>query len=201
MKETNGDLVGVCIPYKIDTKYYTANVDFWLDEIDRSTEKDTIKAYCEKDSEISKVIDAFVFIFNKSDPATFDTVKNWTSFLEQAEPGIKICLGTKCGKDLTMEKDAEINDFCLSNMFDYVDMDETTDTPIDKVGMDLALDIIQTNFWDGMVKKNVSGVAEDEDLLREIQELKLHNDKDILRLGDDDNDDEFEDFGKATKMS
>jgi hypothetical protein len=195
LKDTNGDLVGVCIPYEIDTKYYTAKVDFWLDEIDRATEEETIKAYCEKETEISKVIDAFVFIFDKSDPTTFDTVKNWTPFLEQAEPGIKICLGTKSEEPLTMGKDAEVNDWCLSNGFDYVDMDETTETPMDKVGMDLALDIIQTNFWDGMVKKNVSGVAQDEDLLREIQELKLQHDKDILKLSDDGDKVKYEDFG------
>lgn len=66
LKETNGDLVGVCIPYDIDTKYYTAKVDFWLDEIDSTSEKETIKAYCENNEEISKVIDAFVFLFDKN---------------------------------------------------------------------------------------------------------------------------------------
>lgn len=85
-----------------------------------------------------------------------------------------------------MEVDADINDWCLSHGFDYVDMDEVTDTPMDKVGMELALEILQTNFWDGMVKKNTSGIAEDEDLLREIQELKLQQDKDTLKFSDDD---------------
>jgi hypothetical protein len=189
LKETHGDLVGVSIPFEIDTKYYKAKVDFWLDEIEKTMEKETIKAYCEKESQVSKVIDAFVFIFNKSEPSSFDTIKNWTLFLEQAEPGIKLCIGASSKVPLTMEQDAEINDWCLANAFDYVDMDETTETPMDKVGMELAVEIIQTNFWDGMVKKNVSGIAEDEDLLREIQELKLEQNKDILKL--DDNDDLF----------
>ena len=182
LKDTQGDLVGVCIPYTMDTKYYTAKVDFWLDEIDSETEKETIKAYCEKESEVSKVIDAFVYIFDKAKPMTFDTLKNWVPFLEQAEPNIKLCIGTSAKEPLTMEKDAEINDWCLANGFDYVDMDETTDTPMDRVGMDLALEILQTNFWDGMVKKN-GGVAEEEDLMRELQELKLQQNRDVL---DDD---------------
>lgn len=186
LKETQGDLVGVCIPFEIDTKYYTAKVDFWLDEIDKMTEKETIKAYCEEESQVSKVIDAFIFIFDKSDPSSFDTIKNWSSFLDQTEPGIRLCIGTSSKVPLSMEQDAEINDWCLGNMFDYVDMDETTETPMDKVGMQLAVEIIQTNFWDGMVKKNTSGIAEDEDLLREIQELKLEQNKDILRLDTDD---------------
>lgn len=186
LKETKGDLVGVCIPYEFDTKYYTAKVDFWIDEIDRASEQETIKAYCEKESDVSKVIDAFVFIFDKADPSTFDTVKNWLPFLEQSEPGIKLCVGRSAKEPLTMEQDAEINDWCLSNGFDYVDMDETTETPMDKVGMDLSLEILQTNFWDGMVKKNTSGAAEDEELLREIQELKLQQQKDILELDGDE---------------
>ena len=57
--------MGVCIPYEIDTKYYTAKVDFWMDEIDAVSEKETIKAYCEKEGDISRVIDAFVFLFDK----------------------------------------------------------------------------------------------------------------------------------------
>ncbi|GAN04855.1 conserved hypothetical protein [Mucor ambiguus] len=190
LKDTNGDLVGVCIPYEIDTKYYTAKVDFWLDEIDKVTEKETIKAYCEKDTEISKVIDAFVFIFDKNEPSSFNTVKEWLSFLDQTEPGIRLCIGTSSEQPFDMQVDAEINDWCLLNSFDYVDMDEKSDIPMDKVGIDLALEIIQTNFWDGMVKKNVSGVAEDEALLSDLQELKLAHDRDILRLGDGDDDEE-----------
>ncbi|CEP10104.1 hypothetical protein [Parasitella parasitica] len=189
LKDTNGELVGVCIPYEIDTKYYTAKVDFWLDEIDRATEKETIKAYCEKDTEISKVIDAFVFIFDKNEPSSFDTAKEWLPFLDQAGPGIRLCIGTSSKEPLTMEVDAEINDWCLSNSFDYVDMDEKTDIPMDKVRMELALEIIQTNFWDGMVKKKVSGTIEEEDLLNEIRELKLAHDKDILSLSEDDEED------------
>lgn len=101
-----------------------------------------------------------------------------------------------------MEVDAEINDWCLSNSLDYVDMDEKTDVPMDKVGMELALEIMQTNFWDGMTKKNVSGIAEDEDLLNEIRELKLAQDKDILKLGDDgdDDDDDMPSQSEINKM-
>jgi hypothetical protein len=113
-------------------------------------------------------------------------LKEWVTFLDQAEPAIRICVGTSSKEPLSMEVDADINDWCLSHGFDYVDMDETTDTPMDKVGMALALEILQTNFWDGMLKKSASGIAEDEDLLREIQELKLQQDKDILKLSDND---------------
>lgn len=195
LKETKGEIVGLCIPYEFDTKYYTAKVDFWLDEIDASNSKETITAYCEQDSQVSQVIDGFVFIFDKSKPSTFDMIHQWVPFLEQSEPGIKLCVGNSSKEPLSMEKDAEINDWCLSHGFDYVDMDETTETPMDKVGMDLTLEILQTNFWDGMVKKKTStGMNEEEDLIREIQALQLEHHRDILKL---DGDEEDEEFGKC----
>ncbi|KAI8098164.1 uncharacterized protein B0P05DRAFT_520752 [Gilbertella persicaria] len=195
LKETKGDLVGICIPYQIDTKYYTAKVDFWIDEIDTASEQETIKAYCEKETEISKVIDAFVFMFDKNEPSSFDTLKAWAPFLEQANPSIRMCIGTTSTTPLSNEKDAEINDWCISNQFDYVDMDETAETPLDKVGNDLALDIIQTNLWDGMKKKHMEGAEEEEELLKEIQELSLQRNKDIL-----DEDDDFSDMPSQNEI-
>ncbi|KAI8390166.1 hypothetical protein BD560DRAFT_380119 [Blakeslea trispora] len=200
LKETEGDYVGVCIPYEINTKYYTAKVDFWIDEIDVTLEKETIKAYCEKEGDISQVIDAFVFLFDKDKPESFDTLLLWKPFLEQSNPSICLCIGTSAEKTLNMEKDAEINDWCLSNGFDYVDMDETTDTPMDKVGTELALDILQTNLWDGMQKKkrNVSEHEEEEALLRDIQALKLHHD---LLANSDDEDDDYTDMPSLDEIS
>lgn len=101
-----------------------------------------------------------------------------------------MCVGTHSDTLPSMEFDSEVNDWCISNGFDYVDMDETTDTPMDKVGAELALDIIQTNFWDGMIKKKVNGQTEEEDLIREIQELSLQQQKDLLRTAADKDDDD-----------
>ncbi|KAG2235558.1 hypothetical protein INT48_003121 [Thamnidium elegans] len=190
LKETDGDIAGVCIPYEMKTKYYTAKVDFWLDEIETTAVKETVAAYCKEETEISKVVDAFVFIFDKSKLDTFDTIKDWVPFLDQSCPNIKLCIGTRTKEPLTAEEDAEIGDWCLNNGIDYVDMDETTETPMDKVGMELALEILQTHFWDGMVKFN-NGIARDEDLLREIQALELEKHKDILKL-DGESDDDFD---------
>lgn len=173
------------------TKYYTAKLDFWLDEIEATSVKETVTAYCKEETEIGKVVDAFVFLFDKSKLDTFDTMKDWIPFLDQSCPNIKICIGTSTKKPLTAEEDATINDWCLNNGIDYVDMDETTETPMDKVGMELALEILQTHFWDGMVKLN-NGIARDEDLLREMQELGLERHRDILKLEDESDDD----FGK-----
>ncbi|KAI7897574.1 uncharacterized protein BX663DRAFT_527867 [Cokeromyces recurvatus] len=167
LKETKGDVVGVCIPYAIKTKYYSANVDFWLDEIDPSP--DTVKAYCEKDSDVSKVVDAFIYLFDKNKPNTFDAVKRWKPFIEQAEPNVRIVLGTTSKKPLTEEMEHTIYDWCASNNFMYVDMDETSEMPMDKVGMDLILATLENNMWDGMIKEKENNKKD---------ELKIMNDLD-----------------------
>ncbi|KAG1151493.1 hypothetical protein G6F37_001071 [Rhizopus arrhizus] len=167
LKETKGDVTGVCIPYKLDTKYYTANVDIWLDEIEK---QETMMAYSENE-EVAKSIDAFVFIYHEDG---LKSINWWLPFLEVSEPGIRICIGY----DQATE---EMNDWCLSNGFDYVDMnEEKTGTPMDKVGIELALDILQTNMWDGMIRKSNNNITEEEeelDLIREIQELQLHKEE------------------------
>ena len=46
-----------------------------------------------------------------------------------------------------------IEDWCLDHQFEYVDLDENTVEPLDKAGWDLAVDVLQTNLWDGMSQK------------------------------------------------
>ncbi|RCH92048.1 hypothetical protein CU098_010264, partial [Rhizopus stolonifer] len=166
LKETNGDVVGVKIPYKMDTKYYSAKVDFWLDEIEQ--EQETIPKYIEN-KQVSQVIDAFVFVFDKAEH--FESIKLWLPFLDKTEPNIRMCINQ------SHQNTEDMNDWCLSNGFDYVDMNEKTETPMDKVGIALALEILQTNLWDGMIRKDKGGMTEREEeleLIREIQELQLH---------------------------
>jgi hypothetical protein len=61
LEETKGDITGISIPYKVDTKYYTANVDLWVDEVDQ---QETAKAYSQKE-EVTKAVDCFVFVMKE----------------------------------------------------------------------------------------------------------------------------------------
>lgn len=61
MEETKGDITGISIPYKIDTKYYTANVTLWIDEVDQ---QETAKVYSQKE-EVTKAVDCFVFVMKE----------------------------------------------------------------------------------------------------------------------------------------
>ncbi|CAO3611156.1 unnamed protein product [Mucor hiemalis] len=54
LKETKGDLVGICIPYEFDTKYYTAKVDFWIDEIDKACENGPLKPTARRNPMLAK---------------------------------------------------------------------------------------------------------------------------------------------------
>ncbi|KAI8885778.1 hypothetical protein K501DRAFT_214925 [Backusella circina FSU 941] len=187
LKETENTVEGVRIPYELDTKYYKAKVDFWLDEL-TDPKPEEIQAYTQAE-EVTQVIDAFVFCFEKSNPETFRVLEKWTPFLELVEPSIKLCIANS-GKGGAQADDAE--EWCLSRGFDYVDMDEATDIPMDKVGYELALEILQTHFWDGMVKKKSDGTLEEEDeeddIVKDLQELKLQQYKDLLELEDEEED-------------
>lgn len=50
-----------CIPWVIDNKYYTADVQFWIDS---ATPDHTDAATKETWDEIGHVIDAFIFVFD-----------------------------------------------------------------------------------------------------------------------------------------
>ena len=63
LKKSDGKHSGISIPWVIDTKYYTASVDFWLDQVDGDAE--VIKGYTNEENGIGQVVDAFVYVFRK----------------------------------------------------------------------------------------------------------------------------------------
>ncbi|KAG0171630.1 hypothetical protein DFQ29_008729 [Apophysomyces sp. BC1021] len=196
LEASGGKHSGLRIPWQIDTKYYTAQVDFWLDEVDGKEQPDVIKAYAETDNGIGQVVDAFVYVFSKDKPSTFDGIREWLPFLENCDPSIRLCIGTGANK----KAEDAVEDWCIDNQIEYIDLDETTDMPLDKAGVSLAVDVLQTNMWDGLTQKTkVSGhsnsVDEDEQLLKELKDLSLQVDDqetNILQFSDDDGDGEID---------
>jgi len=51
-----------CVPWKIDNKYYKANVQFWIDSAKPEDSNEETKKHWK---EIGNVIDAFIFVFDK----------------------------------------------------------------------------------------------------------------------------------------
>lgn len=81
----------------------------------------------------------------------------WSAFVEKCDPNVKIVIGTE-GDLSETDKDA-IEDWCLENMFVYVDAEEKVqkvddDEFEDKVGIPLLLETLQANMWDGLVTKS-----------------------------------------------
>lgn len=102
---------------------------------------------------------------------SFQGVKKWIPFLDQYEPSIRLCAALPFKQDNKEHDFEDIEEWCLDHQFEYVDMDEKTVEPLDKAGWDLAVDILQTNLWDGMKEhKSTQGKddeqAADEELLR-----------------------------------
>ncbi|KAI9262399.1 hypothetical protein BDA99DRAFT_482509 [Phascolomyces articulosus] len=209
LKKSEGKQSGITIPWVIDTKYYTASVDFWLDQVDGDPK--VIEGYTNQDNAIGQVVDAFVYVFRKDKLSSFDGIKKWIPFLESCEPSIQMCVGHGEPKEDEDSDLGSIEDWCLDHQFEYVDLDEKTVEPLDKAGWDLAVDVLQTNLWDGMSQKESDGssknkeqetIYDDDDFYKELQMLSLQREKDDSskkgqdKKGDnsfDDNDD-FDDL-------
>ncbi|KAG2181252.1 hypothetical protein INT43_008835 [Umbelopsis isabellina] len=143
------------IPWDIDTKYYTASVDFWLDHIE-SDAAEAVKAFTDDEAGISEVVDAVILVFRKDEPESFNDIKIWSSFVEKCDLSIRVVLGT-CG-DLPADYVDTVDEWCSENLFVYVDADEKMDNseenPMDKTGIPLLLETLEANMWDGLILKS-----------------------------------------------
>ncbi|KAF7721041.1 hypothetical protein EC973_005524 [Apophysomyces ossiformis] len=168
------------IPWLIDTKYYTAEVEFLIEDVHIDKHREMAQTYKNPNDEIGQTVDAFIYMCSKDDLGTFQGIRDWLTFLEDCDPGIRVCVA-----DGTAEEEVEaIESWCIDNQFEYIDMTRTTDIAFDKAGADLALEVLQTNMWDGMTRKdNVSAAKnlkteEQEQLYKEMADLKLNSKQD-----------------------
>ncbi|RIB15029.1 hypothetical protein C2G38_2039709 [Gigaspora rosea] len=154
------DHSGKIVPWKIETKYYTAQVEFWIDETVQKDLVDTevIKGYENEESGIGNVVDAVLFVFRKDQPSTFDDIHAYLPFIRTYEPSIILAIGT--GKNeandaknkLHTSEDA-FESWCLENGFEYVDAEEEREENDERVGLNRVLEALQSNMWEGMVRK------------------------------------------------
>ncbi|CAG8490883.1 7768_t:CDS:2 [Acaulospora colombiana] len=189
---------GIRVPWKIMTKYYTANVEFWVDETVHKGQLDSevINGYEGEENGIGNVVDAILFVFRKDEPSTFDDIQAYLTFIQKYKPSITLAVGT--GKDiqrdtaeLANEDDDPFEDWCLDNGFEYVDLDAKgrDDEFAERVGIERILEALQSHMWEEMTR--VSETSKDGDAHQEsTPEFKDHNSAPF-----DDNDAEF--FGDA----
>ncbi|KAI7869746.1 hypothetical protein BDF14DRAFT_1780414 [Spinellus fusiger] len=181
LEELEGSHAGLRIPWTIDTKYYTANVDFWIDTVIADSVEKDIQAYTNEGHGVTKAIDAFVYVFRKDKPETFQSLALWLSFLEVCEPSIRLCIGA--GDTTEKEKGTasiDYEEWCLDNEFEYIDREEVTEDPLDKAGVELAVEVLKTNMWDGSTHKETvlqAPQSMDHGLLQELHHLSLEQEK------------------------
>ncbi|RUP44055.1 hypothetical protein BC936DRAFT_150010 [Jimgerdemannia flammicorona] len=182
---------GLKIPWRIDTKYYAADVQFWVDETASPGEEaveEAMRQYEDKANGVGDVVDAIVFVFRRDRHDTFTDLERWTPFVRRYEPAIALCVGVEAGlvggeanvEAGTAKEREEYEDWCLENGFEYIDLDareedddntgsdhaeatRTTDPP----GLARVLEALQSNMWDGMTRKPAA--SDGADRLRHIQ--------------------------------
>ncbi|KAF9192659.1 hypothetical protein BGZ49_003398, partial [Haplosporangium sp. Z 27] len=161
------DHSGVTIPWNIDTKYYSVQVDFWIDETEAQgkAELERMIESGELD-EMGAVVEAVVFCFSKNQPSTFHDIKPWLNFVERHEPSITLCVATSAPKtetqdmvqDLSMDNEVvtDYDDWCLGNGFEFIDLDDQpSDISQDEhVGLDRIMEALAAHMWDGLKRKS-----------------------------------------------
>ncbi|CAG8495235.1 5089_t:CDS:2 [Acaulospora morrowiae] len=163
----NANHAGMKIPWKIITKYYTANVEFWVDETVHKSQLDSevIDGYENEENGIGKVVDAILFIFKKNEPSTFDDIQAYLPFIQKYEPSITLAVGT--GRNIQHDTiDAEndpFEDWCIENGFEYVDLDmkKRDDEIAERVGIERILEALQSHMWEDMTRLSKTNKTSD----------------------------------------
>ncbi|KAJ1966022.1 hypothetical protein IWQ62_002527, partial [Dispira parvispora] len=83
------------------TKYYTANVEFWIDKVPlpgQSTADSKSPTLSASDivgefGQVADVIDALVYVFDVTRPDTFEGIHAWATFVETHDIAIALCVG------------------------------------------------------------------------------------------------------------
>ncbi|GJJ68035.1 alpha- and gamma-adaptin-binding protein p34 [Entomortierella parvispora] len=165
------DHSGVTIPWTIDTKYYSVQVDFWIDETESQGTAELERMIEAGDlDEMGTVVEAVIFCFSKNQPSTFHDIKPWLAFVERHEPSITLCVATDApmhelsgannATEMASSADNEYiedyDDWCLGNGFEYIDLQEQPEDMAqdEHVGLDRILEALAAHMWDGLKRKS-----------------------------------------------
>ncbi|CAG8454202.1 4417_t:CDS:2 [Ambispora leptoticha] len=176
---------GLTLPWHISTRYYTADVQFWIDETvdEELVDPKVIRTYESEESGVGDVVDAVVFVFRKDEPSTFNDIRSFLPFIARYEPAITLAVGKSSNKTVAtkasdMVADNQYMDWCLENGFEYVDFDA-------RIGIDRILEALQSHMWDGMTRlSNVMSGSRSK--------LSFN---DVADSGNDDIDNEYSSIG------
>ncbi|RUS17777.1 hypothetical protein BC937DRAFT_89504 [Endogone sp. FLAS-F59071] len=167
---------GLFVPWRIDTKSYSADVQFWINEIeDGDVGLKALRQYKGETNNVISMPNSIVFVFRKDQPETFKDLQGWVAFVRKHELATALCVGVSSnlrlmvdGIEARREKERAIaqaqgkeqgyEDWCLQNGFEYIDIDERQAGDEDsaqskQVGLARVLEALRPNTWNCMTAK------------------------------------------------
>ncbi|KAI9199760.1 uncharacterized protein BJ171DRAFT_517680 [Polychytrium aggregatum] len=142
------------VPWRLETKYYVADLQIWVDQIDSKQTLEEVQQFCEA---VGSAIDAIIYVFDKTDEAELglSIIENWAHFVHEYEPNIALCVAFSSRRTCDLDApSSETEDWCIANGFEYIDMDLSPAEPdefgyVEKVGLDRIVEALESNLWDG----------------------------------------------------
>ncbi|KAJ2127325.1 hypothetical protein IW139_002595 [Coemansia sp. RSA 353] len=158
------------IAWNIDTRYYTAQTEFWVDSTEplSTAHTELVQNWLTSPStrpsipidtsthelhdSLSTLVDAIVFVFDPHDSTSFTDILPWAQFAIDHEPSILLCVAvsdTKVG-GMDGQKD-EWFDWCVQMGWEWVDLTDVD--PESEYSVERVRDALVANEWATMVPK------------------------------------------------
>ncbi|CAG8489263.1 9367_t:CDS:2 [Paraglomus occultum] len=156
---------GLKVPWNITTRYYVADVLFWIEETD-DVNQQILDEYMDEENGIGRVVDAIIFVFQKDKvvliwmPTSFDDIKMFLPFFQKYEPSILLAVGS--GTSVLDPEDNVYNSWCLSNGFEYIDLEVSPSVSDESAGLMRILEALQSHVWDGFQRIQQNEIRDNE---------------------------------------
>jgi len=130
--------------FTLDTKYYTAPVEFCLttEQFVQSKNDPTLAELVVPPD----LIDGFVVFCDSQVEGSWRQVLEWTEFLQTHRPSVALCV-------VSSLPSAEQVDWCINNQVELVELVPENPVEGEKVGMFRVLEALQNNMWENAVQK------------------------------------------------
>ncbi|KAJ2711427.1 hypothetical protein H4R19_003252 [Coemansia spiralis] len=171
------------VEWHIDTRYYQAPVEFWIDNTEQLPAEqaqimerwlDTPNQHAEADNStpvadigeemrelqahLSEMVDAVVFVFDLARPETFGDILPWAQFAQQYQPAVLLCVA--CGERGCCA-DSELKDrlfaWCVAAGWEWLDL--TDPDPESEHTVARVREALESNEWATMRAKDQDAPA------------------------------------------
>ncbi|CAH1370579.1 hypothetical protein MTP99_012139 [Tenebrio molitor] len=166
--------------WKIDTKYYTAEVDII-----------GINEHYQRSQQFNENVEALIIHMDTNKETGLKDLLTWSALEEDCDPEIKLLIANYCTNDTKITKSAAM-EWCLKRGFELIELypsQETCDQDIieEKVGVERVVEALHTHTWSNLDMKNQKKTlneAQSKDIGGMCEEL-------LMNEGSDDFNDLF----------